>query len=125
MSSTVYTESDMRLVIVVSMILTFFITSIVGMSSCAEVGEFEPVPGDLIVALHTMRAWEDEFERGLMGEHVQAGEQAFVVSTWSVGNQRRMKLLREDRLLVFSCANHCVCKNWRVVRAGPRLPTPV
>lgn len=71
-----------------------------------------PTPGDLIVALHSMRSWETDTTRGTDGQYIFEGEQAIVIMTWSVGKQIRMKTFRNDRILVFSCAEHCVLKNW-------------
>ena len=61
-----------------------------------------------------MRAWEDETCRGKSGSYIQPGQQALVVAAWSVGNQLRIKAYRDERVLVFSCPDHCAHKNWDV-----------
>ncbi len=91
--------------------------------SYSDLDSLTPVPGDLVMARVCMRAWESEERKGLNGAYIDRGEQALIITTWSVGNQLRIKLLRDQRLLVFSCAEHCVRKNWKVVRPAPRLPT--
>jgi hypothetical protein len=89
--------------------------------SYTDLDALEPVPGDLIVARVAMRAWEDDSRRGTNGEVIQAGEQAMVVQTWEVGNQRRMRVIHDQRLLVFSCAAHVVRRNWKVAGPAPRV----
>jgi hypothetical protein len=91
--------------------------------SYTDLDSLEPIPGDLIVALHVMRAWEEEDRRGKDGTIINEGEQALVLASWNVGNKRRFKLFRNDRILTFSCFEHCVRRNWKVARAAPRLPT--
>lgn len=83
----------------------------------------EPIPGDLVLALNAMRSWEQDSYRGFRGEMIMAGEQALVLETWTVGNQRRMRVVRDQRILLFSCAEHAVRRNWRVVVLAPRIPT--
>ena len=83
----------------------------------------ELVPGDFVVAVHEMRAWESEDKRGWSDHWIRQGEQATVIGTWLVGNQLRVRVFRDNRFHLFSCAAHCVFKNWKVVNAAPRLPT--
>lgn len=83
----------------------------------------ELVPGDYIVAVHDMRAWENEDKCGWSDYWIHVGEQALVVQLWEVGNQQRVRVFRNDRFLLFSCQAHCVFKNWKVAMAAPRLPT--
>jgi len=85
--------------------------------------DLEPIPGDLVMALNAMRAWESEEVRGYVGELIMVGEQALVLATWDVGNQRRLKVVRDNRVLMFSCAGHTVHRNWKVVMPAPRFPT--
>ena len=91
--------------------------------SSYDLDSLEPVPGDYVMALNAMRAWEQDLYRGFMGEMIMAGEQALVLETWSMGNQRRIRVVRDHRILMFSCAEHAVRRNWRVVVPAPRLPT--
>lgn len=85
--------------------------------------DLEPIPGDLVAALNTMRSWEREDFRGHSGQHIQVGEQALVIGAWFVGNQLRLRVVRAERVLLFSSAAHAVRRNWSIVRAAPRLPT--
>lgn len=91
--------------------------------STSDLDSFEPVPGDYVMALNAMRSWEQDSYRGFMGEMIMAGEQALVLETWTVGNQRRVRVVRDQRILLFSCAEHAVRRNWRVVMPAPRMPT--
>lgn len=91
--------------------------------SSSDLSELEPVPGDLVVAKNVMRAWETELVRGNMGAHILKGEQVLVVEVWDVGNQRRMKVIREDRIMVFSNPLHVVRQNWTIAQAVPRFPS--
>jgi hypothetical protein len=75
-------------------------------------------PGDLIVATHDMRAWETDERRGVSGEWVLKGEQALVINTWHAGNQIRIRVLRDLRVLLFSCPTHVVYRNWRIANTG-------
>lgn len=79
-------------------------------------------PGDLIVSTHDMRAWETEERRGTSGEWILKGEQALVINTWIAGNQIRIRVLRDQRVLLFSCPAHVVYRNWRIANVGLGLP---
>jgi hypothetical protein len=92
-------------------------------SSYTDLDSLEPIAGDLIVALVGIRSWENEQHRGVDGLYIEKGQQALVLSTWMVGNQCRIKVLRDNRILVFSHPDHCVRKNWKVAVPVPRLPT--
>lgn len=83
----------------------------------------EPIAGDLIVALNPMRAWEEDRRKGHNGLHIQKGEQALVLATWTEGNQLRIRVVRDNRIILFSCPEHAVRKNWKVAVPAPRLPT--
>lgn len=91
--------------------------------SFIDLDSLEPVAGDLVVALNPMRAWEEDRLKGHYGEHIQKGEQALVLETWYEGGQRRVRVVRASRILLFSCPDHAVRKNWKVVVPVPRLPT--
>lgn len=81
------------------------------------------VPGDIVAAVHEMRAWETDEKRGWSGHWIQQGDQAMVIQTWFVGNQRRVKVMCNNRFMLFSCGDHCVFKNWRMVTPAPRTTT--
>jgi hypothetical protein len=76
------------------------------------------LPGDLLVALRPMRAWENDRAKGTSGCPIGAGEQALVLETWTEGHQRRVRVIRDQRLLLFSCPDHVACRNWRLARRG-------
>ena len=73
----------------------------------------EPVAGCLLVALRPMRAWENDDVRGELGTVIMTGEQALLLATWLEGKQRRLRVVRDQRIFLFSCADHTVNKNWR------------
>lgn len=75
------------------------------------------LPGDVVVVQHEMRAWVSDTERGNDGDWVRPGDIGFVVETWTVGNQVRLRVLINDRLAVFSNPPHTVRLNWRKVAA--------
>lgn len=89
----------------------------------SDLDSLELVPGDLVMALNAMRAWEHGLYRGFMGEMIMAGEQALVLHTWLVGNQMRVRVMRDQRILMFSCPEHVVRRNWKIVMPAPRMPT--
>lgn len=91
--------------------------------SSFDLDTLEPIAGDYVVALNPMRAWESEVRKGHHGPYIQKGEQALVLATWEEGNQLRMRVVRDNRILLFSCASYAVRKNWRIAVAAPRLPT--
>ena len=74
------------------------------------------LPGDLLVALRPMRAWEDDRAKGTHGCPIRPGEQALVLESWLEGAQRRVRVIRDQRLLLFSCPDHAVAKNWGLAR---------
>ena len=82
----------------------------------------ELVPGDLVMAVVAMRSWEREFYQGFVGEMIMAGEQALVLETWSVGNRRRIRIVRDQRILMFSCAEHNVSRTWKIIVPASRHP---
>ena len=90
---------------------------------CGAADITELVPGDFVVAAHEMRAWVNEDVRGDSNVWIRQGEQATVVETWLVGNQRRVRVFRNNKFLLFSCKEHCVFRNWKLVTPAPRLPT--
>lgn len=97
-------------------------STITGMSYI-DLDSLEPIPGDLVMARRDMRGWESEDRRGVSGEWMLTGEQAMVIDTWSHGNQRRIRVIRDLRIILFSCPDHVVRKNWKVVGPAPRLPS--
>jgi len=74
--------------------------------------------GDLLAAALPMRAWRTPEVRGDDGHVMARGEHALVVGTWMVGNQRRIKAVVGQRVLLFSCPDHAVARNWRLARRG-------
>ena len=91
--------------------------------SYTDLDTLEPIPGDLVMALTPMRSWESEDVRGTGGTYIQHGETALVLATWMVGTKVRLKLVRDDRMRIFSCQHFVVRRNWKVVMPAPRLPT--
>jgi hypothetical protein len=86
--------------------------------SCAETSEASLCPGDLLVAHNMMRAWESTDCRGHRGPYIEEGQQCMLLQTWTVGNQRRLHVLFNDRVLLFSSAEHCLHRNWSVANRG-------
>jgi hypothetical protein len=83
----------------------------------------QPLPGDVVHAVHRMRAWEDDFKRGTDGAWIEAGQQALVLQLWHVGRQRvRVRMLFNDRIAVFSCLARDLTRNWHV--ANRQLSSP-
>jgi len=76
-----------------------------------------PEPGDMLIALNCMRAWESQFVRGKIGDWILVGEQVFVISTTMVGNQIRLFVIRDNRIMTFSSLPHVVCRNWNIVKS--------
>jgi len=76
--------------------------------------ELTPLPGDLVVALKESRAWESELVRNLNGDVIQVGEIAMVLYTYDVGAQLRMHVLRNNRIMLFSCARRVWSQNWKI-----------
>jgi len=85
-----------------------------------------PLPGDQVRAVHRMRAWENDHKRGRDGVWVEAGQVGLVIQVWPVGRTRsRMRLLVNDRLVMFSCRTLDLPRNWPVVgRQLPLVPAP-
>ena len=81
-------------------------------------GQRPIVTGDLVVALNDMRAWTSDSTRGHSNVYVLKGEQALVLEAWVVGNQQRFRVVRCDRVLMFSCAAHAVHQNWSLPETG-------
>lgn len=77
-----------------------------------------PHPGDMLSSLVPMRAWEDDNRRGTRGTCLAAGQHVLVVGKWDVGGQLRMKVIYDDRVIVFSCSRRVMDRNWKSVREG-------
>lgn len=74
--------------------------------------------GDLVAALVPMRAWEDDSRRGEHGLRLDVGQQALIIDAWLVGKRLRMRVVYDERVIVFSCALRVVDRNWKVARKG-------
>jgi len=83
----------------------------------------EALVGDMVMARCPMRSWESEHERGNNGRWIAPGEQALVVASWTEGSQRRFKVLRDNRVMLFSMSFWLVSTNWEVIMRPTRLPT--
>lgn len=81
------------------------------------------LPGDLIIALNPMRSWESPVIRGNEGDYIKSGEQAFVLTVNVCGNCMRMSVLRNNRIMFFSCKLHTVHKNWKIAEHETVMPT--
>ncbi len=88
------------------------------MSSSHPVDTPRVLIGDLLAAINPMRAWRTEQERGADGEVINPGERVLVIGTWLVGNQRRISVICGQQILLLSCADHTITKNWRLIRRG-------
>lgn len=75
-----------------------------------------PRPGDMLVSLVPMRAWEDDDRRGESGAALPAGQNVLVVDAWEVGRQRRIRVVYDGRVVVFSCAQRVMDRNWKAAR---------
>lgn len=71
-----------------------------------------PNPGDLVVTRRAMRAWVGDNERGHDGHRVDTGRTAIVLQRWRVGNQVRLRVIVDGKVVVFSHSPHCVSLNW-------------
>ena len=83
----------------------------------------DPIPGDLVIAKNSMRAWETDDVRGKRGSYIDEGNQALVLETWVVGNQRRLRVLFNNRVLVFVCRDMITYKNWDIVKSQSMTPS--
>lgn len=81
------------------------------------------LPGDMIIALNSMRAWETQNIRGKYGEYINKGEQVLVLSTHTCGHHLRLTVLRDNRILFFSCASYALHKNWKMASQITGFPT--
>jgi hypothetical protein len=70
------------------------------------------LPGDMLVALRSMRAWENDDERGYAGPWVSVGGTAIVLQVWYTGNHVRLRLLTDNAISVFSCVRRNFSINW-------------
>jgi len=78
------------------------------------------LPGDMVRAVHRMRAWEDDWTRGSDGIWVMPGQYALILQVWHVGRQRtRLRVLTGDRIATFSSYTRDMLKNWLVVGRTP------
>ena len=76
------------------------------------------VPGDMLVALKHMRAWETEKARGNSEVMTRPGDQALVLQCWQVaGHTRLLVLLNHDatRLCFFSSRTDNFWRNWELL----------
>lgn len=73
-------------------------------------------PGDLVIATVMMRAWISDDERGDGGTWLHTGDHALVLQVWHVGEQRRMRVLFNNKLLLFSASDDASLYNWVVRR---------
>ena len=78
--------------------------------------------GTLLRAAKRMRAWSNDLERGYDGPWVEVGDIAIVLSTWIEGKRVRLRVLSNDRIMLFSHVAHTVALNWEVAR--PAMATP-
>lgn len=82
----------------------------------------DPSPGDLIVALNDVRAWESETKRGMSMTWMHKGEHALLVATWMVGKQYRLAVLHNHRIMFFSHPYHTLHRNWFIANREPEMP---
>lgn len=71
-------------------------------------------PGAFLIAQRSMRSWEDVDTKGTSGTVISVGQQALLIATWLVGEQRRFRVIRDERILLFSCPDHVTFRNWKV-----------
>lgn len=71
-----------------------------------------PKVGSMVVARRSLKAWENDRERGKEGLVVAEGDVGLVLQVWREGNQVRIRLLIKDVIALFSHAHHCVWLNW-------------
>lgn len=71
-----------------------------------------PKPGDIVIALCSMRSWYFDDERGFDGVVISPREMGIVIQQWSVGGKLRLRVLVGDQLLLFSCRKYLVRLNW-------------
>ena len=63
-----------------------------------------------------MRAWKNDHERGDEGVWVEPGQLALVIEIKLVGSGKtRMRVLTDQRIVMFSCYTHDLVKNWRTI----------
>jgi hypothetical protein len=75
-----------------------------------------PLPGDTVYAVHRMRAWENDHERGVDGVWVEPEQVALVIEVKRVSRGKtRLRVLTNQRVVLFSCYTRDLVQNWRVV----------
>jgi len=69
----------------------------------------------MVCAVHRMRAWQDDWERGNEGVWVEPGDLAVILQVWRVGRSRtRLRVLVKERIAMFSCYTRDLDRNWQV-----------
>ena len=82
-------------------------------------------PGDIVKALHHMRAWETDLERGRQGYWINEGEVATVIHIWIIGDNVRIRVLVSNRIAMFSHDRSHVMLNWMVVDKHDPIPQAI
>ena len=74
--------------------------------------------GDMIVSLVPMRAWESDERKGEDGMRIPSGQPVLVIDAWTVGKRLRLRVIYDDRIVVFSCPLRVACRNWKLTCEG-------
>ena len=74
--------------------------------------DYEVLPGDQLIALKAMRAWVSADIRGTEGNTITVGTMVLVISVWFVDVHRRLLVIHEDKLCIFSCRVSNTYLNW-------------
>lgn len=82
------------------------------------VGDTTVQPGAMLTACVPMRAWQDDEKKGELGLVLPPGDNVLVVGSWSAGNNVRLRVIYAGRVVVFSCAQKNLGRNWKVACAG-------
>lgn len=75
-------------------------------------------PGDLIAALHPMRAWESHWYRGDHGDVIYPGFTGLVMAVMFIGRVResvRFDVLALDKIFIFSSSLENLKYNWQLL----------
>ena len=71
------------------------------------------LPGDIIIALGSMRSWESPYERGKDGRTIEEGQTALYLSCVETdGNKRRLVVLFDGQMAYFSSDIRHTSMNW-------------
>lgn len=73
---------------------------------------FRAMPGDLLVALKLMRAWESVDRRGYSGDLIFPATLVLVLSAWTIDAHQRLIVMTSKGVMVLSSRLENMGSNW-------------